>query len=148
MAQTVEQALSQAVFYSDSQPYAFVKLPPRAITAAAGVVAEIGEAFCAMLIDKDEVSLMIPQDAFEDFKQRLRDHQIAEERYRLITIDIELEPDLTGFMAHISHALAKAKVPIMPFAAFSRDHLFVPVPHFEAAMQVLNTLKQAALASH
>jgi hypothetical protein len=133
--------LRQATFYSDIQAYAFIRLPAAAITAAAGLVAAIGEPFCALLIDKDEVSLMIPLEAWEDFQQRFADHQVAARHYRLITLDVVLEPDLVGFMAYISDALAQAGISILPFAAYSRDHLFVQADQFDLALSVLEKLR-------
>ncbi|MFN8373497.1 MAG: ACT domain-containing protein [Anaerolineae bacterium] len=141
MPQTVEQALSQAQFYSDGVAYAFIQLPATAITAAAGVLAEIGQPFAALIVDKDEVSLVIAKDQFEEYARRMPGHAQNAVVYRLITIDVVLEPDLVGFMAFVSAALAKAGITLMPFAAFSRDHLLVPSDKFDAAMQVLETLR-------
>lgn len=141
MPQTVETALAEATLYSDKQDYALVKLPPAAITAAAGVVAEIGEPFCALLADKDEVSLLIPAQALADFANRLPGHTAEANAYRLITLDVVLEPDLTGFFARVSQALADAGVSILALSAFSRDHLFVPKVQFDAAFAALQSLK-------
>jgi hypothetical protein len=141
MPQTVKQALSEATFYSDGQPYTFARLPPAAIMAAAGVVAEIGEPFCALLVDKDEVTLMIPAEAWDDFSRRLPGHTLASQHYRLITIDVPLDPNLVGFMAYISQALADAGISILPFAAYTRDHLFVAEEHFNGAIAALEKLK-------
>jgi uncharacterized protein len=141
MPQTVQQALNAASFYSDSQPYAFVRLPAAAIMAAAGVVAEISEPFCALLVDKDEVTLMIPAEAWDDFAKRLPGSTLSPQRYRLITIDVALDPDLIGFMAHVIRALADAGISILPLAAYTRDHLFVTEENFELAIATLEKLK-------
>jgi hypothetical protein len=141
MAQTVRQALSQAEFYSDDTHYVLVKLPARAVTAAAGVIAEIGEPFSALIVDKDEVTLLIPAEGLEEFAERLPHHQANSKAYRLITIDVELEPDLVGFIAHISSALADAGISILPYAAYFRDHLLVLSEQYEAAKAVLEKLK-------
>lgn len=141
MAQTVQQALQQARLYSDDVQYRLVHLPPNGITAAAGIIAEIGEPFAALIADKDEVTLVIPADAIEDFVSRLRNQQVSESAYRLITFDVELEPTLVGFMACIADALAAAQVPILTFAAFSRDHLLVPVDRFDTALAALQKLQ-------
>jgi hypothetical protein len=144
MTQTVEQALAAATLFSDNQDYLLVQLPSKAIVAAAGIVAQIGEPFCAMIVDKDEVSLVIPADALEDFKERLPSYQVSTKPYRLITFDIELDMSLVGFMAAISRALADAGVPIMTFAAYSRDHLLVPAEQFGVAMATLAKLQSLA----
>lgn len=141
MPQTVEQALQAAQLYTDEIEYRLVHLPSRAIMAAAGVIAEIGEPFAALLVDKDEVTLVIPAEAVEVYERRLREHRLSDATYRLITFDLELEPTLIGFMALIAAALAAAQVPILPFAAFSRDHLLVPATQFEAAWATLKTLQ-------
>jgi hypothetical protein len=143
MSQTVEQALSQAKFYSDGVDYTFLGLPAAAITAAAGVLASIGEPFAALIVDKDEVTLMIPADALQEFKWRLPGHIKGNTLYRLITIDVVLEPDLVGFMARVSAALAAEAITIMPFAAYSRDHLLVPSEKFELAMKTLEKLRSS-----
>lgn len=142
MPQTVEQALQAAQLYTDEIEYRLVHLPPRAIMAAAGVIAEIGEPFTALLVDKDEVTLVIPADAIEVYERRFREHRLSDATYRLITFDLELEPTLTGFMARITAALAAAQIPILPFAAFSRDHLLVPRTQFEAALSTLKMLQK------
>jgi hypothetical protein len=140
MPQTVEDALKDAEFVVDEDTYRLVKLHPRAISAAAGVVAEIAEPFCVLIVDKDEVSLVIPEDAVEDFAHRLHEHELGE-TYKLITVDAVLQPDLIGFMARISSALAAAEVGVFPYAAYSRDHILVPAAQVDRALDALNALK-------
>jgi uncharacterized protein len=142
MMATTAEILANTTFYTDNEPYLVLKLPSAAITVAASIIAEISDPFCALITDKDEVTLVVPHEALEEFAKRLRGHEVLGERYRLITIDAVLPPDLIGFMAKISAALAEAGVPIFPYAAYSRDHLLVPETKFEVAMSALQTLKR------
>ncbi len=144
MVQTVEQILAAAKLYSDYKDYIIVQLPAAAITAAAGITAEISEPFCALIVDKDEVSLIVPYEAWGDFSKRLPNHKVADKSYRLITFDIELEMSLVGFMARISQALADANISILTFAAFTRDHILVPADQFDIALAALEKLKSRA----
>ncbi|NWF68749.1 MAG: ACT domain-containing protein [Chloroflexi bacterium] len=144
MPQTVEQALAQARSYTDGIDYLYIRLPPQAITAAAGVLAEIGQPFAALIVDKDEVSLLIPEEALADFARRLPGYTASAERYRLITLDVVLEPTLVGFMARISAALAAAQISILPLAAFSRDHILVPKEQHALAIAALEKLRSAS----
>ncbi len=137
--QTVQQALRAAQFYTDGVDYHLISLPRAGIMAAAGVVAEIGEPFCALIVDKDEVSLVIPAEAVEHFSNRFKDALLGDYPYRLITLDIVLDSDLIGFMATLTHALEEAQVPVIAIGAYSRDHLLIPVQHIDVA---LSTLKQ------
>ena len=144
MPQTLEEALQNAVLYSDDYIYRFVKLPVNAITAAAGVIAQAGNPFSALLLDKDEVTLMIEDEDFHEFKKRLLDHEVSDIGYRLITFDIELEPTLIGFMAQVSTTLASENISLMPFAAYSRDHIFVSEVDFDRAITILENLKTSS----
>jgi hypothetical protein len=144
MTQTVEQALAAAALYTDDQIYKMVHLPAQALLAAAGVMAQIGEPFCAVIADKDEVTLVLKADDLQEYAHRLPGHVAAADDYRLITFGVELDPTLVGFMARISTALAAAKVTILPFAAFKRDHLLVPAAQFEQAMNALRNLQSGA----
>ena len=133
---TAKQAFAQTPLYTDEARYLLIQLPPRAIMAAAGVLAEIGTPFSALIADKDEVTLVLPQQDWEFFAARLPDHRIGGE-YRLITFDLPLGLDMIGFMALISRVLAEAGIPLMAFSAFARDHLLISVDHFDAAWTAL-----------
>ncbi len=141
MSQSVDDILRGASLYSDGQLYRLLKLPPNAITLAAGVVAEIGGPFCALIVDKDEVSLMIPEGAQEAYAARLREARLSEMEYRLITLEAVLDPNLVGLLARIAQALAAAGISILTFAAYSRDHFFVPNDDFDEAMLALRSLQ-------
>lgn len=141
MTQTVEQALKSARLYTDNKLYILLRLHPRAIIVAASVMAELSEPFSALIVDKDEVTLIVPADALTAFTSRLRDYQVSEAQYRLITLDVALDPALVGFLARVSAALAAAGVSILPYAAYTRDHLLVPSEQFEKAWNTLEHLK-------
>jgi len=140
--QSAQSYLKQARLYSDDVPYLMVQFPAQAITLAAGILAEVADPFSALIVDKDEITLIIPSEVQEDFAKRLS-HGKPSAEYRLITLDIELPPTLIGFMAYVANALAAAKIPIIPLGAFSRDHLLVPAGQFEQAWQTLKELQEA-----
>ncbi len=141
MNQTAEQALASSGFESDGQDYCLLRLPANAITAATGVVAQVAEPFCALVVDRHEVSLILPWEALDDFQARLPDVEVATEVCRLITVNVVMEPELTGLIARISAALASAGVPILPFASFSRDHFLVPAAQVDDALAALRQLQ-------
>ena len=143
MPQTVNDVLAQAQYHTDNQDYVLLHLPPNAIMAAAGVVAEIGEPFCVLVVDKDEVTLMIPAEALPDFEHRLPGHTTSDITYRLITLDVPLEPDLVGLLARISAALAAEQISVLAFAAYARDHFFVAAADQDRAMAVLQSLSDS-----
>ena len=141
MAATIPQALAQATLYSDDVVYRMVHLPANAIVAAASVLAEIAQPFSAIIVDKDEITVILAKDDLEDYARRLPGHRLSADDYRLITFDVVLAPELVGFMAAISQVLSDAGVTIMAYAAFERDHLLVPASQFERALAALRQLQ-------
>lgn len=138
-----QQALASAALYVDEADYALIHLPAPAITAAAGVLAEIGEPFSALVVDKDEVTLVLPEEDWQGFKARLPDYRAAGP-FRLITFDLPLALDLVGFLALVSRALADASVTVLAFSAFERDHLLVPASQLEQAVAALRKAQARA----
>ncbi len=143
MTKSVEQVLISSALYVDESAYRMLRLPANGVTLAAGVIAEAGLPFSALVVDKDEVTLLLREDAYENFGERLRFANVMEQRYRLITFEEALEPDLIGFIARIGAALANAGVPILVFAAYSRDHIFVPAERLSSALDALVALRDA-----
>jgi hypothetical protein len=145
MTSTAKSAVQAMQLHTDGESYRFIRLPTGRATAAAGVLAETADPFLALMVDKDEITLVLPDGVVNDYANRLGEHTLSDSVYRLITFDIELNPDLVGFTALVSAALAAAHVPIMPLAAFSRDHLLVPVEHFDTAWTALEELKAGSV---
>jgi hypothetical protein len=142
MSLSAQEVLSQAPLYTEDALYTLIKLPASAIWAGAGVLADLGESFSALIADKDEVTLVISLTAWqEDYHKRLPGaEQVGQ--YRLITFDAVLDPSLIGFMALVAKILADAGVSIIPLGAFSRDHILVPADIFEKAWAALEAAKK------
>ncbi len=143
MSQTVEEALRACEFRSDATNYRLLKLPANGITAAAAIIAEASLPFSAMLADQDEVTLLLPDEVCQEFQRRLRLATQSDIVYRLITLDALLEPDLVGFIARVSRSLAQCGIPVLVFAAYSRDHILAPVDNYEEALAALKALKES-----
>jgi hypothetical protein len=144
MAETVEEALSKGTLYSDGRTYIFVRIPTGEASQAAAIsiAASSKQPFLGLLIDKDEITMMITKDDYRAAKESLEKttHETGSFEYRLITFDVVMAPTLIGFMAFVAKHLADAKISVMPFAAYSRDHIFVSVGDFEKAMRILEAL--------
>lgn len=141
MTKAVDEVLRRLELYGDGRIYRLLRLPPNAIAQAVGALAEIGSPFCALIADKDELSLMIADERLPALDARLRAAEMSDREYRLITLDVTLEPDLVGFIARVAAALASAGIPVLTYAAYSRDHVFVPAEDFEPAISALHALR-------
>ena len=137
----LNDTLANLTLFSDERDYSIIKLPARAITVAAGIIAEISDPFAVLIVDKDEVTLVMPTELEPEFDRRIPDGASSAPPYRLITIDQELDPELTGFLAALGRALAETGVPILAFSAASRDHILVPSDKYDQAISALEKLK-------
>ena len=63
-----------------------------------------------------------------------------EDGLRWIRFEMPMSWELTGFLAHVTGALAAAGVPLGAVCGYSRDHLFVADPHMKEARRVLEEL--------
>jgi len=57
--------------------------------------------------------------------------------WKIITFDVELPFELTGFLAVVAGVLAEQGTPIFALSAFSTDHLLVREVDLETAVQAL-----------
>jgi hypothetical protein len=142
MAKTVEQALQEGELFTDNQTYTYLKMPVTSISKATNMVAACSGDFRTLMLDKDEVTLMISSNDYEAHREKLVDDHVEVGRfaYRLITFDVVMDPTLIGFMATVTKALAAAQISVLPFAAYSRDHIFVSEDDYPNAMKILEGL--------
>lgn len=137
----LKDILKNASFILDDDTYRLLKLPPNAITVSAAILAEVGEPFACLMVDKHEVTLVLEAEAYAEYRPRLLGHVVSEFAYSLITLDVALDPNVIGLTALLSRALADVNIPIIPLGSFSRDHFLVPQQRANDALTVLNQLK-------
>jgi hypothetical protein len=88
-----------------------------------------GEIF-SIVRDKNEVTV-IAEEGFEL-------QPISEEKFfKLITFDVTLPFDLTGFLSHVSTLLANKDIPILVISAYSTDHILVREEDLDSATEAL-----------
>ena len=102
----------------------------RYVIARLKVAPEFSDEVFSMIRDKNEVTVVA--------KEGLELQPISEERFfKLITFDVPLPFELTGFLAHISALLASKSIPVLAFSAYSTDHIFVKEEDLDSAVEVL-----------
>ena len=157
MATTVKEALSNGKLYTDQQQYTFLRFPVSANGHALSLMASstsssTSDLFRGIIFDKDEITMMIPSSDYHVFKNSTEqeaaflkdDHddvEVGSTPYRLITFDIVLDPNLIGFMHAVTKVLAEENISVLPFAAYSRDHIFVQEKDFNKARAALERLR-------
>ncbi|MBN1486769.1 MAG: ACT domain-containing protein [Anaerolineae bacterium] len=130
--------MKQTHLFTDGVNYVILRLPQQQAPAAARLLVKLTTPFKALVLDKDELTLVLSQQAWEELEYPLE--IIAQSpTYRLITFDLPLDLGLVGYLATLSAILAEAGISIFPVAAFSRDHILVQAEEFDRAWEALRT---------
>lgn len=137
MNKSAAELFRQTAISTDDEIYTMVKLPPDAIETATRVLQVLNQPVSVLIADRYEITLAVPLDFWQLHASDLP-HALSEGRFRLITFESVLAFDVVGFMAHVAHILTEVGISILPFAAFSRDHLLIAEDRFEKAWQALH----------
>ena len=115
--------------------YVLASLPLARVAEAAGLVASRPVGFAALVVERDEVSVTVVEAAWHgsDLAREGR----AAGPFRVITLDMDVELDVCGYLAPAAARLAEAGVSIVPQCAFSKDHLLVHEEKLGTALSVL-----------
>jgi hypothetical protein len=121
--------------------YMLVSLPPDRLVEAAALAGSASAMFVALVMEHDEVSLTVEEDLW--LASPLRSRARAESGpYRAITLDVNVNLDVVGYLAPAALALAEAGISIIPQCAYLKDHLLVDEKSLGRAIRTLNELIQ------
>lgn len=94
------------------------------------------DAIFMLLRDAREVTLLLEEDDWRAMRHAARDAR-TEVGFRLVTLDIELQWNVVGYLARVTEILAAAGLSVGALSAFSRDHLLVKQDDLAAALRAL-----------
>lgn len=140
--------------YLPETRYAVASLPLEHYRAAVECLREAltdAESFVSLIRDKQEITLMIAEDIWQNISPRFPGAQ-ARGDWRMIRFDTVLDFSVVGFIAEVSRALAEADISILSVSTYSTDAVLVHELQFDAAVvavkQALMTLQYTILARH
>lgn len=119
------------------EKYVLVSLPTSSLPQAAAIVARCMGTFAALVMERDEVSLTVPEEVWstQTLKASAQDGP-----YRVVTFDLSVNLDVFGFFAPAAVALANAAVSIVPQSAYLKDHVAVHEKDLNTTVTVLKKL--------
>jgi hypothetical protein len=126
-----------------SEALTLVSLPVSELPAAAALLAGARAEFAALVLERDEVSLSVPAVVWEAGALRER-ARAAAGPYRALTLDLDLDLGVVGYLAPAAERLAAAGISIVPQCAFLKDHLLVREADLAHALVLLQELIDAA----
>src|SRR5215475_5793652 len=136
--------------YLPETRFAVVSLPLDQYGKAVACLGAVDD-FVSLTRDKEEITLIIAEDAWRKLAPRFPGVVVQEGR-RLIRFDTVLDFSVVGFIAEISRALAEADISILSISTYRTDAVLVDESRFvdaiNAIKQALVTLKFTHLAQH
>lgn len=95
-----------------------------------------GDAPFMLLRDEDEVTLLLDETDWRAMRHAARDARV-ESDFRLVTLDLELDWNVVGYLARVTAILSDAGISVGALSAFSRDHLLIKQGDLARALRVL-----------
>jgi hypothetical protein len=126
--------------------YRLVSLPVDRLGEALAFLASVDRGFLGLVRERDEVSLTVESGAWDGSALAPRALHVSPP-YRALTLDLELDLDVVGYLAPAAARLAEAGIPIVPQCAYLRDHVLVREEDGARARQVLEDYAAACRAA-
>jgi hypothetical protein len=89
-----------------------------------------------LLRDAYEVTLLLEEEDWRTLRYAARDARV-EGSFRLVTLDIELDWHVVGYLARVTEILAAEGISVGALSAFTRDHLLVRQQDLSRVLRVL-----------
>ncbi|MBM5805250.1 MAG: ACT domain-containing protein [Candidatus Verstraetearchaeota archaeon] len=106
----------------------------RYVIAKLEEVPKFSQGIFSIIKDKNEVTAIAREGT--DLRS------VSEEKFfRLITFNVNLPFDLSGFLSHISSLLSREDIPIFVVSSYSTDHIFVKEEYLDRALGILKENK-------
>jgi hypothetical protein len=104
---------------------------------AANIVAFSTRTFAALVLERDEVSLTLPEEVWKAHALKANSQDGP---YRAVTFDLSLDLEVFGCFAPAAVRLANAGVSIVPQSAYLKDHLLVHEKDLDQTVSILEEL--------
>lgn len=134
----VARLLARTRVVVQPEPLVWVSLPPSERAPLQRRADRFHSPFC-LAFAPQEVSLVCREVEWEQAGRGLRARRV-ERGFRMITLDVELDLDVVGYLRVVTDRLAQAGVSVSVVSTFHRDHLLVREPDLDRARAVLEDL--------
>lgn len=137
--------LAQTVPRIDPRTFTIAGVPPAYEPSVRLALVDVHAPFFVQVMTR-EVSVVLAEDEWKRVREKFPGAR-EERGYRLITLDVKLDWDVTGYLSAVTAALAEAQVPVGVLSSFHHDHLLVRADLLERATTALQRLIETARAA-
>lgn len=121
------------------EPFVVAALDPREIRLAFQILVTTPARFAQLVIEPDTLTLAVPESSWRTIRRAFPTADALHD-YRAIAFEVDLPPDLVGFMATISTSLAQAGVSLLAVCSYARDYVLVRDHDLPRATQAIEAL--------
>ncbi len=119
------------------EKYVLVSLPTSSLSEAANIVGRSAGAFAALILERDEISLTLPEHVWSAHAVKAN---AQDGPYRAVSFNVDVDLEVFGFIAPAVVRLANARISIVPEAAFLKDHLLVHEKDLDQTVSIVGKL--------
>ncbi len=120
------------------EPVRLLSFPPESTPEVLAALARIPVPFVALVRERDEVSVAVPAAA--EGALRTLGPVAAGGPMTALTLDLDVDLAVSGFLLPAAARLAAAGVSIVPVCAYRKDHLLVAAADADRAVAILEGL--------
>lgn len=136
------EIMSQRRWRARPERFALVGISQREHQLALRLLPGVTGSFVQLVVEPDIVTLLLPDRDWRVIRPAFP-HARVQQPLKVISFDLDLPEDLTGFLATVATALAAAGVPILAVCGFTKDHVVVRERDLSAALRAIEGLAGA-----
>ena len=118
------------------EDFLIIKLPLKETVVIKDKMKLIGSSFFSLAIDKDEITLVIPDVEWNKISDSFLELKV-ERTYKVISLELKLEWTVVGYVSYIARVLAEVGIPIGVVSCYSKDYLLIKKHDIFMAIQLL-----------
>jgi len=133
----IKQLLRKTKLKLSKEKYSIVSIPLKQFNRLD--LKKFQKKLFSLIYEKDEITLIINQDNWKSIKNNFKNYKL-EKNYRILTLDVNLNWNVVGYLAAVSKALADNKISIGVISTYLKDHLLIKDKDVKRAVNVLSRL--------
>jgi hypothetical protein len=135
----IPQILREMRWRIRPERFTLAGIEPHELPVALRLLASVTAPFFQLIVEPGMLTLVLPQEEWRALRPAFPSARV-EQPLRLIAFDVDLPPDLVGFMALLSGALADEGVTLLVICSYARDSLLVREADLERAAAAIERL--------
>ena len=138
----LQAILARMRWHAWPERFVVAGLEPRERLLALRLLPGVAGTFAQLVVEPDMLTLVLAEHDWRTLSPAFP-HARIQRPYRMISFDLDLPPDLVGFLAAITGALASAGVPLLAICGYARDYVLVREEDLDAALAAIGALVRA-----